>query len=299
VGAVAYVFPTVCPDCGSPAVREEGDSVRRCTGGLICPAQAVERLVHFVGRSAFDIEGLGRKQIERFFAHDILPVREPADIFSLAARDGANPLQKLKNRDGFGDRSVTNLWAAIEERRRIPLARLIFALGMRHVGEVAAQDLARHYRSWAALAAAVDLLDGPAGILGRCIVTQVWRMELPSWPASLVLPVEPVQSVVISYYDAAGVSQTVDAGEYYVTDRPGQAAILYWAPSWGFPQLQSGASYPVSIDITAGFGAPEETPAAIAQAIRMMVAHWYQSREDAGQIPLAASALLARYRRVL
>jgi DNA ligase (NAD+) len=166
VGAVAYEFPTVCPDCGSPAVREEGDSVRRCTGGLICPAQAVERLVHFVGRSAFDIEGLGRKQIEMFFADDILPVREPADIFSLAARDAANPLQKLKNRDGFGDRSVTNLWAAIEERRRIPLARLIFALGMRHVGEVAAQDLARHYQSWDALAAAVDLAR-PAALAHR------------------------------------------------------------------------------------------------------------------------------------
>jgi DNA ligase (NAD+) len=164
--AVQYVFPTVCPDCGSPAVREEGDSVRRCTGGLICPAQAVERLVHFVGRSAFDIEGLGRKQIEMFFADDILPVREPADIFTLAARDAANPLQKLKNRDGFGDRSVTNLWAAIDERRRIPLARLIFALGMRHVGEVAAQDLARHYQSWDALAAAVDLAR-PAALAHR------------------------------------------------------------------------------------------------------------------------------------
>ncbi|WRH60927.1 MAG: NAD-dependent DNA ligase LigA [Fuscovulum sp.] len=165
-GAVPYSFPAVCPDCGSPAVREEGDSVRRCTGGLICPAQAVERLVHFVGRSAFDIEGLGRKQIEMFFADDILPVREPADIFTLAARDAANPLQKLKNRDGFGDRSVTNLWAAIDERRRIALARLIFALGMRHVGEVAAQDLARHYQSWDALAAAVDLAR-PAALAHR------------------------------------------------------------------------------------------------------------------------------------
>ncbi len=164
--AVQYVFPTVCPDCGSPAVREEGDSVRRCTGGLICPAQAVERLVHFVGRSAFDIEGLGRKQIEMFFADDILPVREPADIFTLAARDADNPLQKLKNRDGFGEKSVTNLWAAIDERRRVPLARLIFALGMRHVGEVAAQDLARHYQSWDALAAAVDLAR-PAALAHR------------------------------------------------------------------------------------------------------------------------------------
>lgn len=155
-GAVPYVFPHFCPECGSEAVREEGDSVRRCTGGLICPAQAVERLVHFVSRAAFDIEGLGRKQVEMFFADDLLPVREPADIFTLSSRDAANPLQKLRNREGFGERSVTNLWAAIEERRRIGLARVIFALGMRHVGEVAAQDLARHYLTWDALVAAVD-----------------------------------------------------------------------------------------------------------------------------------------------
>lgn len=165
-GAVPYVFPHVCPECGSPAVREEGDSVRRCTGGLICPAQAVERLVHFVSRSAFDIEGLGRKQVEMFFADDLLPVREPADIFTLEARDAANPLQKLRNRDGFGEKSVTNLWAAIRDRRRIALARLIFALGMRHVGEVAAQDLARHYGSWDALVAAVDLAR-PAALAHR------------------------------------------------------------------------------------------------------------------------------------
>ncbi|MBD1205108.1 MAG: NAD-dependent DNA ligase LigA [Rhodobacteraceae bacterium] len=165
-GAEPYVFPHRCPECGSDAVREEGDSVRRCTGGLICPAQAVERLVHFVSRAAFDIEGLGRKQVEMFFADDLLPVKEPADIFTLAARDAANPLQKLRNRDGFGEKSVTNLWAAIEERRRIPLAPLIFALGMRHVGEVAAQDLARHYGSWEALAAAVDLAR-PAALAHR------------------------------------------------------------------------------------------------------------------------------------
>ncbi|MEY4696966.1 MAG: hypothetical protein RIT14_1394, partial [Pseudomonadota bacterium] len=166
VEAQPYVFPHLCPECGSEAVREEGDSVRRCTGGLICPAQAVERLKHFVSRSAFDIEGLGARQIEMFFADPILPVREPADIFTLAARDASNPLQKLKNRDGFGERSVANLWAAIEDRRRIALSRLIFALGLRHVGEVAAQDLARHYQSWEALAAAVDL-SRPAALAHR------------------------------------------------------------------------------------------------------------------------------------
>lgn len=150
-----YVFPTTCPECGSDAIREPGDSVRRCTGGLICPAQAVEKLKHFVSRAAFDIEGLGAKQIEMFFADDTLPIREPADIFTLQARDNAN-LAKLKNRDGFGERSVEKLFAAINEKRSIPLKRLIFALGIRHVGEVAAATLARHFGTWNALVSAID-----------------------------------------------------------------------------------------------------------------------------------------------
>lgn len=154
-GAQLYVFPDICPECGSPAHREEGDSVRRCTGGLICPAQAVERLKHFVSRGAFDIEGLGAKQVEMFFNDPTLPVRTPADIFTLAARDAANPLQKLKNREGFGDISAAKLFAAIEARRTIPLDRLIFSLGLRHVGEVAASLLARHYSTWDAFEAAL------------------------------------------------------------------------------------------------------------------------------------------------
>lgn len=143
-----FVFPHICPECGSEAVREEGDAVRRCVGGLICPAQAVERLKHFVARGAFDIEGLGAKQIELFFNDGDLPVKTPADIFTLAERDAANGLKRLKNRDGFGDKSTTNLFAAIEAKRVIPLDRLIFALGIRHVGEAAAGLLARHYGSW-------------------------------------------------------------------------------------------------------------------------------------------------------
>lgn len=153
--AQPYVLPRKCPECGSPAHREEGDSVRRCTGGLICPAQAVERLKHFVSRAAFDIEGLGAKQVEMFFNDASLPVKTPADIFTLAARDAANPLQKLRNRDGFGDTSSAKLFAAIEARRRIPLDRLIFSFGIRHVGEVAAGLLARHYTTWDAFEAAI------------------------------------------------------------------------------------------------------------------------------------------------
>lgn len=153
--AQVFEFPTICPECGGPATREEGDSVRRCTGGLICPAQAVERLKHFVSRNAFDIEGLGAKQVELFFNDRDLPVRTPADIFTISERDASNPLKKLKNRDGFGETSVAKLFAAIEAKRSIGLDRLIFALGIRHVGEVAAQVLARHFSTWDAFEQAV------------------------------------------------------------------------------------------------------------------------------------------------
>jgi DNA ligase (NAD+) len=146
--AIPFTFPTICPECQSVAHREEGDAVRRCTGGLICPAQAVERLKHFVSRGAFDIEGLGAKQVELFFKDADLPVKAPSDIFTLAERDAANGLRRLKNRDGFGETSVAKLFAAIEAKRKIPLDRLIFGLGIRHVGDAAASLLARHYSSW-------------------------------------------------------------------------------------------------------------------------------------------------------
>ncbi len=151
--AEPYRFPTQCPECASDAVREEGDAVRRCTGGLICPAQAVEKLKHFVSRAAFDIEGLGAKQVETFTQDGW--IAEPADIFELEARYGSG-LQQLKNREGWGEKSAQNLFEAIAEKRVIPLNRLIFALGIRHVGEVAAADLARHFGTWPALAATID-----------------------------------------------------------------------------------------------------------------------------------------------
>ncbi|SOC08181.1 NAD-dependent DNA ligase LigA [Rhodobacter maris] len=150
--AQPYDFPNLCPECGSEAIREEGDAVRRCTGGLICPAQAVEKLKHFVSRAAFDIEGLGAKQVEAFYKDGW--IREPAEIFTLQARFGAG-LQQLKNREGWGDKSAQNLFEAIEEKRKIPLAKLIFALGIRHVGESSAALLATHYLSWARFAEAM------------------------------------------------------------------------------------------------------------------------------------------------
>jgi DNA ligase (NAD+) len=154
--AKPYAFPTLCPACGSHATREmnprsgKEDAVRRCTGGLICPAQAVERLKHFVSRDALDIDGLGDKQIEFFHGDPDLPVKEPADIFTLAARDTAN-FKKLKDKEGFGAQSVAKLFAAIEERRMPPLNRFIFGLGIRHIGETNARLLARHYGSFEAL----------------------------------------------------------------------------------------------------------------------------------------------------
>lgn len=154
--STSYDFPKTCPECGSDVVREDGDSVAYCSGGLICPAQAVEKLKHFVSRAAFDIDGLGAKQIEMFFADDTLPIKEPADIFTLEARDAANPIAKLKNRNGFGDTSVGNLFAAINDKRKIPLNRLIFALGIRHVGETSGTMLARQYGNWDAFFTAMQ-----------------------------------------------------------------------------------------------------------------------------------------------
>lgn len=150
-----YEFPTLCPECGSHAIREDGDSVARCTGNVICPAQAVEKLKHFVSRGAFDIEGLGAKQIEMFFEDQDLNVKEPADIFTLEKRDGIN-FTKLKNRDGWGERSATNLFMAINEKRKIPLNKLIFALGIRHVGDTSSTLLAHNYGTWEAFIDAMN-----------------------------------------------------------------------------------------------------------------------------------------------
>jgi DNA ligase (NAD+) len=145
-----YVFPTTCPVCGSEAVRPEGEVRRRCAGGLVCDAQLVERLKHFVSRRAFDIEGLGEKQLIAF--HERGWLREPADIFRLA-RDEAK-LGELLAEDGYGETSVRNLVAGIDERRTISLDRLIFALGIREIGEQTSLLLARHFGSWTSFHAA-------------------------------------------------------------------------------------------------------------------------------------------------
>jgi len=180
--ARAYVYPTTCPECGSDAIREEGDAVRRCTGGLICPAQAVEKLKHFVSRAAFDIDGLGAKQVEQFYADGW--IAEPADIFTLKTRYGSG-MQQLKNREGWGEKSADKLFQAIEDKRKIPLSRLIFALGIRHVGEAASNLIAQHYGSWTAFEAAMGHAksgDGPAwdDLIGVDGVGQVMAQSLVS-----------------------------------------------------------------------------------------------------------------------
>ncbi|MGR3501239.1 NAD-dependent DNA ligase LigA [Pseudaestuariivita sp.] len=151
--AEPYVFPEVCPVCDSPARREPGDAVRRCTGGLICAAQQVERLKHLVSRAAFDIDGLGAKQVEQFHADGW--IARPADIFTLRERYGSG-LQQLKNREGWGEKSATNLFDAIDTARDVAFGKFLFALGIRHVGEVAAQDLARAFGTPVALFETVD-----------------------------------------------------------------------------------------------------------------------------------------------
>ncbi len=158
-GAAPFEFPKTCPVCGSHAVREKNpttgkdDVVRRCTGGLICQAQAVERLKHFVSRNAFDIDGMGAKQIELFYEKGL--IKAPVDIFRLEENDKRS-LTKIKNFEGFGDKAVKNLFEAIDARREVDLDRFIFALGIRHIGQGNARLLARNYLTIGALMDAFD-----------------------------------------------------------------------------------------------------------------------------------------------
>jgi DNA ligase (NAD+) len=141
-GTIPFVFPETCPVCGSAVVRPPGEVVRRCSGGLTCAAQLEERLIHFVSRAAFDIEGLGEKTIRAFHAKGL--IRSPADIFRLSEHAEA-----IVKADGFGSLSVENLMRAIESRRRIGLARFIYALGIRRIGVANAKLLARNYTRFA------------------------------------------------------------------------------------------------------------------------------------------------------
>lgn len=159
-----FDFPTHCPECGSAVAREEGEVVRRCTGGLVCPAQSLEKLKHFVSRNAFDIDGLGSKHIEAFRADGL--IKTPADIFRLRDRKEA-----FAEREGWGEQSLANLLAAIEARRTISLERFIYALGVRQVGQANARLLALNYGTFEAFRAAMiearnEGSDALAGLMG-------------------------------------------------------------------------------------------------------------------------------------
>lgn len=147
-----FQFPTICPECGAHAIREEDEAVRRCTGGLSCPAQAVERLKHFVSREAFNIEGLGDKVIDEFYKEGI--IKTPYDIFTLEERNkpadlfSASQSLNLENREGWGKKSVSKLFDAINKSKNISLQKFIYALGIRQVGTATAYLIAKHYHNF-------------------------------------------------------------------------------------------------------------------------------------------------------
>ena len=152
--AEPYNFPDRCPVCNSTTVREQFESARYCTGGLYCPAQSLERLKHFVSRNAFDIEGLGEKNIEMFYYEGLVKV--PTDIFKLEDRiskqgldfNSTNSIVPLENREGWGIKSANNLFSAIRDRKEISFDRFLYALGIRHIGETTAKIIARKYKSF-------------------------------------------------------------------------------------------------------------------------------------------------------
>ena len=172
-------FPDRCPECGSEAVREEGEVDIRCTGGLICPAQRVERLRHFVSRNAMDIEGLGGTHVESFFADGL--IHSPADIYALTP-------EKLIGREGWAELSTGNLIKAIDESRTRPLDRLLFGLGIRHVGQVTARDLARRYVSLGGLLDKIDAMLAYRALMDRAIgeTDEKFRLRVAKEMAAMI-----------------------------------------------------------------------------------------------------------------
>ncbi len=175
-GGEAYIYPDHCPVCGAKAEREEGEAVTRCTGGLTCEAQALEHLRHFVSRNAMDIDGLGEKQLELF--RQLGWLNTPVDIFHLARHR-----EELEQREGFGKKSVENLLASIEKARNVELPRFIYALGIRHIGEVNAKLLAKNYgtlEAWEAAMTAPDAteqLDRIDGIGSKIVQALLFFFE--------------------------------------------------------------------------------------------------------------------------
>ncbi len=144
IDSVPFIFPNTCPECGSEAIRPEGEVAKRCTGGLICPAQAVERLKHFVSKLALDIDGLGDRIMRQFYEEGL--VKTPSDLFTLEARDKES-LTPIRKKEGWGDKSAIKLFIAINEKRTLPLDRFIYALGIRQIGQASAKKLAQIYQN--------------------------------------------------------------------------------------------------------------------------------------------------------
>ncbi|MCC2610403.1 NAD-dependent DNA ligase LigA [Neorhizobium petrolearium] len=248
--AVPYEFPKKCPVCGSHAVREEGESVRRCTGGLICSAQQIERLRHFVSRDAFDIEGFGDQYVELFFAAGLL--KTPADVFRLhlhsdevkkAILEYRELLQrereertgkrrkKVSAEDSRSFEGVDKLFASIDKRRHISFERLLFGLGIRHIGEVTAKALARRYNKpldfLAAIIAAADgrpgsawhilsSVDGIGGVTRDALIASVgssapagFGLSHESWLSGVGLNKKQKQNLLSRFGDAEGVYRVV------------------------------------------------------------------------------------------
>ena len=158
-GSVPFEFPTTCPVCGAHAMREGTDAVTMCTGGLTCPAQAMERLKHFVSKDALDIEGLGERNIEQFYS--LGWIQNPMDIFSLREKHEFD----LLSLEGWGQKSALNLFEAIDKRRTCPLNRFIYALGIPEVGEATAKDIAGHFKSWQNFQSTAMSPDAPESLM--------------------------------------------------------------------------------------------------------------------------------------
>ena len=218
-----FVFPRVCPECGAHAIREEDEAVRRCTGGLTCPAQAIERLIHFVSREAFNIEGLGNKIIDEFYHEGIL--HGPADIFTLEQRNGDGDLfshQKnaalhLESREGWGKKSVEKLFAAINARRKIELPRFIYALGIRQVGAATSRLIAQNYGSFSAFmndmkdkeTGKLVAIDGIGGAMAKDIVEFFQEEHNLKTVSDLLNQIEVEDYVDTANYDSPIAGKTV------------------------------------------------------------------------------------------
>ncbi|HDZ80729.1 MAG TPA: hypothetical protein ENH56_05725 [Roseobacter sp.] len=154
------------------------------------------------------------------------------------------------------------------------------------------------------IAAATDYLDGPSGILGRAIINQEWLIELDEWPIYLVLPIEPIQTVLVKYNNEAGIETTIAGSDIILINNPSARSILEWVDGFSFPKLNA-SRYPIGITLSAGFGAAAEIPESIKVAIQMIVGNWYENREatvvgmSVVDLPMAVNALLARWRVLL